>query len=286
MNMFKRQNNFILIFLLISCITAMFGMGLEEHALSDIGNSNTSCISNQSFTTSDNITTIHVSEGNLALAIIKGIRNSSRQKSFGRNNVLLIFILTILSGVFRLTQEIYGFYHRLYIQQRYYLISYIHAKDGRKRLISCWWRDYDQRGRALFLLCFIWWSLLTAKSIIFTTEYCLNRLKITSFISFFFDLQKFNEKEFWIMGNILLWIVVILGGGLSLILCLYMIISMFVMIIYKIYRKIRYHASLYDWKRMRNYNSASLRRRPEDKSWNEVERCPLLLRSRSKDAEL
>ena len=29
---------------------------------------------------------------------------------------------------------------------------------------------------------------------------------------------------------------------------------MFVMIIYKIYRKIRYHASLYDWKRMRNYN--------------------------------
>ncbi|MBR1599692.1 MAG: hypothetical protein IJ661_12390 [Lachnospiraceae bacterium] len=48
------------------------------------------------------------------------------------------------------------------------------------------------------------------------------------------------------MGNILLWIVVILGGGLSLILCLYMIISMFVMVIYKIYRKIRYHASLYD----------------------------------------
>lgn len=48
------------------------------------------------------------------------------------------------------------------------------------------------------------------------------------------------------MDNILLWIVVILGGGLSFILCLYMIISMFVMIIYKIYRKIRYHASLYD----------------------------------------
>ncbi|MBR1599691.1 MAG: hypothetical protein IJ661_12385 [Lachnospiraceae bacterium] len=137
MNMFKRQTNFILIFLLISCITAMFGMGLEEHALSDIGSNNTSCISNQSFTTSDNITTIHVSEGNLALAIIKGIRNSSRQKTFGRNNVLLIFILTVLSGVFRLTQEIYGFYHRLYVRQRFYLISYIHAKDGCKRLISC-----------------------------------------------------------------------------------------------------------------------------------------------------
>ena len=156
MNMFKRQNNFILIFLLISCITAMFGMGLEEHALSDIGNSNTSCISNQSFTTSDNITTIHVSEGNLALAIIKGIRNSSRQKSFGRNNVLLIFILTILSGVFRLTQEIYGFYNRLYVRQRYYLISYIHAKDGCKRLISCWWKSLISMGESIFYYALFW----------------------------------------------------------------------------------------------------------------------------------
>lgn len=48
------------------------------------------------------------------------------------------------------------------------------------------------------------------------------------------------------MGNIVLWIVVILGGGSSLILCIYMVLSMFVMIIYQIYRKIRYHASLYD----------------------------------------
>ncbi len=48
------------------------------------------------------------------------------------------------------------------------------------------------------------------------------------------------------MSTILLWIIIILGGGMSLILCLYMIISLIVMIIYKIYRKIRYHASLYD----------------------------------------
>lgn len=48
------------------------------------------------------------------------------------------------------------------------------------------------------------------------------------------------------MSNILGWIVVILGGGFSLILCLYMVLSLFVMVGYKIYRKIRYHASLYD----------------------------------------
>ena len=137
MKEWKKHQSLILMFLLISCIAAMFGMGLEEHALSDARSINTSFVSNQSFTTSDNITTIHVSEGNIALAIIKGIKNNSRQKSFGRNSVLLIFILTILSGVFRLTQEIYDFYHRLYVRQRYYLISYIHAKDGRKQLLPC-----------------------------------------------------------------------------------------------------------------------------------------------------
>lgn len=48
------------------------------------------------------------------------------------------------------------------------------------------------------------------------------------------------------MGNILRWLVVIIGGGFSLLTCLYMIISLFVMIGYKIYRKIRFGASLYD----------------------------------------
>ena len=48
------------------------------------------------------------------------------------------------------------------------------------------------------------------------------------------------------MNNIFKWLVVILGGGISLLSCAYMIISMFVMIIYKIYRKVRFHASLYD----------------------------------------
>ncbi len=48
------------------------------------------------------------------------------------------------------------------------------------------------------------------------------------------------------MDKILLWIVVILCGGLTFILCAYMVLALIGMIIYKIYRKIRYHASLYD----------------------------------------
>ena len=136
MKSMKKQQTFILYFILISCIMSMFSMGLDGHALTSAGNNSSSSITNQSFTTSDNITAIHVSEGNLSLAIIKGIKNSSRQKTIGRNIIFLIFALTILSGVFRLTQEIYIFFSRLYVWHRYYLIAYIHAKDGRKGLSS------------------------------------------------------------------------------------------------------------------------------------------------------
>lgn len=137
MKNFKKHQNLILVFLLISCNIAILGMGLDERVISDNYNSQTSCISSQAFTTNDNITIIHVSESNLALTLIKGIRNNSRNKTFERNSILLIFILIVLSGVFRLTQDIYYFYHRLYVKQRYYLISYIHAKDGRKRFMPC-----------------------------------------------------------------------------------------------------------------------------------------------------
>ncbi len=48
------------------------------------------------------------------------------------------------------------------------------------------------------------------------------------------------------MKKILVYLVVILGGGLSLATCLYILLSLLIMIIYKIYRKIKYHASIYD----------------------------------------
>lgn len=46
--------------------------------------------------------------------------------------------------------------------------------------------------------------------------------------------------------NIILWIVVIIGGGTGLLSCLYIVFSLFGVLGYKIYRKIRYHTSLYD----------------------------------------
>lgn len=55
-----------------------------------------------------------------------------------------------------------------------------------------------------------------------------------------------EKKEFKIMNNILGWIVIVLAGGFSLALCLYMVLSLIVVAVYKFYRKFRYGMSLYD----------------------------------------
>ena len=47
--------------------------------------------------------------------------------------------------------------------------------------------------------------------------------------------------------DILLWIVIIIGGGTGLFSCLYIVVSLFGTIGYKFYRKFKYHMSLYDW---------------------------------------
>lgn len=54
-----------------------------------------------------------------------------------------------------------------------------------------------------------------------------------------------TKKEIDIM-NILGWIIIIVAGGFSLALCLYMVLSMFIVIGYKIFRKAKYGISLFD----------------------------------------
>lgn len=46
--------------------------------------------------------------------------------------------------------------------------------------------------------------------------------------------------------DILLWIVIIIGGGTGLFSCLYIVVSLLGTIGYKFYRKFKYHMSLYD----------------------------------------
>lgn len=46
--------------------------------------------------------------------------------------------------------------------------------------------------------------------------------------------------------NILMWILIFIGGAIGALSTLYIIVSLFAVLFYKIYRKIKFHASLYD----------------------------------------
>jgi hypothetical protein len=46
--------------------------------------------------------------------------------------------------------------------------------------------------------------------------------------------------------NIFLWILVFIGGAAGALSTLYIIISLFATIIFKIYRKVKYNISIYD----------------------------------------
>ncbi len=46
--------------------------------------------------------------------------------------------------------------------------------------------------------------------------------------------------------NIGLWILVFIGGATGALSTLYLLVSLFAVIFYKVYRKIKYHTSLYD----------------------------------------
>lgn len=59
-------------------------------------------------------------------------------------------------------------------------------------------------------------------------------------------MRPYTEKKENDIMNILGWIIIIVAGGFSLALCLYMVLSMFVVIGYKIFRKAKYGISLFD----------------------------------------
>lgn len=46
--------------------------------------------------------------------------------------------------------------------------------------------------------------------------------------------------------NIFMWILIFIGGATGALSTLYIIVSLFAVIFYKIYRKMKYHVSIYD----------------------------------------
>ena len=137
MSQFGRKNgihNFIIYVTLISFLVTVPGLGMDENSRIVFRSNSGQHITRQVFTNSDNIETLKLQDNTLALVSVKGMHHNNRSRKYGQNAKLLLFILLLILGVFRFIHVIYGFYLYLFIRRRMLLITYIHNKDGRKRL--------------------------------------------------------------------------------------------------------------------------------------------------------
>lgn len=127
--------NFIIYLLLTVFLITGSGMGLDEgcQVFSLCGRNRGSTLTSQTFTTSGDLHTFEVRESSAVVFSIRGFK-SNRSESFGRSGLFFLCVLAVLSGIFRLVQEIFVFYDRLYVHDRFHMITFMHDTDGRKRI--------------------------------------------------------------------------------------------------------------------------------------------------------
>lgn len=131
----EMRNNFIIYLLLVVFLItgAGFGLGENGRAFSLYQNTNESRITVPVFTASDEIHVFQVRERSTVMLRCFGLKSSRSDKSL-KNNVVFLCVLAILSVYFRLIQERFLYYGRLYVSEKFYVIAYIQAIDGRKRI--------------------------------------------------------------------------------------------------------------------------------------------------------
>lgn len=135
MKRIEMRNNFIIYLLLVVFLITGAGFGLGENcqAFSSYQNVNRSRITVPTFTASDEIHTFQVRErSSVALRYIS-LKNSRSEISL-KSNLAFLCILAILSVYFRLIQERFVYYGRLYVRERLCVIAFMQAIDGRKRI--------------------------------------------------------------------------------------------------------------------------------------------------------
>lgn len=120
--------------MLFSCIISLLGLGLSDSASVSLINS-TNNISNPIANTIDNISSVYVPEYDFAFVIVKGIKNYTNKSVSGFNALLnIIGLIILINLLYYISRQISSF-QRIFINYKYYLVDYIHAKDGRKRQI-------------------------------------------------------------------------------------------------------------------------------------------------------
>ena len=133
MKKYKTRQLVLILILIVSCLSAIAGKGLDSCTLFSNSSTLSGGISDRPFSTGDNISNLNITKDNAILPFTRAIRDNSRLRAGEKRNLLLIPILTMMSGVLCITYSIISFYHHLYARQLHALIDCIHSKDGCKR---------------------------------------------------------------------------------------------------------------------------------------------------------
>lgn len=130
----KRTENLMIYVLLVVLLIAGSGMWLDagKQSFLNSGQKEDAVFASQSLISCNDIHTLEIRENSSVILGLKGLRNS-RGDFFSRCGLFFLYILAVLPGVFRLVQKTYVFYSRLYVRERFYVITFMQDADGRKK---------------------------------------------------------------------------------------------------------------------------------------------------------
>lgn len=132
-HMEKHHNFIIYLLLVVFLITgAGFGLGEDCQVFSSFRNMNGSRITVPTFKANDEIHTFQVRERSSATLRYNSLKNGRSEVSL-KSSLISLCVLAILSVYFRLIQEKFIYFSRLYVRERFYMIAFMQDIDGRKR---------------------------------------------------------------------------------------------------------------------------------------------------------
>lgn len=131
----ENRNNFIIYLLLVVFLItgAGYGLGEEGQVFSSYSKTGESRFSVPTITTTSEIHTFQVKERSSVTMRYNNLKGNHSEFNL-RGGLQFLCILTILSIFFRLIQERYVYYARLYVRKRFLVITFIQNADGRKRI--------------------------------------------------------------------------------------------------------------------------------------------------------
>lgn len=128
------RNNFIIYLFLVALLVAGAGYGLDDECqvFSSLHERQENSISAPTISANNDLHTFQVRERNSVVSRYMNSRNN-RYGTALRGGLAFLGVLAILSIFFRLIQEVYVHFKRLYVHDWFCIIHFMQNADGRKR---------------------------------------------------------------------------------------------------------------------------------------------------------